>query len=130
MGDLSRLKGTQSNTLCSGFGSKNPLMVFFILFSTGTNAGIGTKCVESENILKSKKKKKNYIMSYNKYSTPTSLSWVMECYATHLSLWKGSNILWHIVASPPRPFSLSFLEFFTRFSLSLSPYLKCMSSLL
>ena len=32
MGDLSRLKGTQSNTLCSGFGSKNPLMGFFKFF--------------------------------------------------------------------------------------------------
>ena len=27
-------------------------MVFFILFSTGTYAGIGTKCVESENNIK------------------------------------------------------------------------------
>ena len=58
MGDLSRLKGTQSNTLCSGFGSKNPLMVFLILFSTGTNAVIGTKCVVSENIMKSTHKKR------------------------------------------------------------------------
>ena len=38
-------KGTQSNTLCSGFGSKNPLMGFLILFSTHNYAGIGTKCV-------------------------------------------------------------------------------------
>ena len=31
----------------------NPLMVFLILFSSGTYAGIGTKCVESENLMKS-----------------------------------------------------------------------------
>ena len=32
---------------------------------------------------------------------------------------EGSNILWHIVGPPhpPHPFSLSFLEHFTRFSL-------------
>ena len=57
MGDLSRLKGTQSNTLYNGFGSKIPLMGFFNSFSTDTYAGIGTKCVESENIMKSTQKK-------------------------------------------------------------------------
>ena len=31
-------------------------LVFLILFSTGTYAGIGTKCAESENIMKSTKK--------------------------------------------------------------------------
>ena len=49
------MQGTQSNTLCSGFGLKNG--DFLILFSTGTYAGIGTKCVESENVMKSTKKK-------------------------------------------------------------------------
>ena len=29
---------------------------------------------------------------------------------------EGSNVLWHIVGPPPLPFSLSFLECFTRFS--------------
>ena len=59
MGDLSRLKGTQSNSLCSGFGTKKTSHAgFLILFSTGTYAGIGTKCVESENIVKSTYKKK------------------------------------------------------------------------
>ena len=34
-------------------------MGFLILFSTGTYAGIGTQCVESENIMKSTQTKNN-----------------------------------------------------------------------
>ena len=48
MGELSWLKGTQLNTHCSGFVSKNPLMGVLAFFSTGTYAGIGTKCVSSK----------------------------------------------------------------------------------
>ena len=49
MGDLSRLKGTQSNTLCSGFGSKNPLLGGFDSF-------FHWYLQESENIMKSTQK--------------------------------------------------------------------------
>ena len=48
MGDLSRLKGNQSNTLCSVFLLKPPY------------AGIGT-CVEFENVMKSATKKILYV---------------------------------------------------------------------
>ena len=36
--------------------TKKTLIGFFILFTTGTYAGIGTKCVEYENITKGTKK--------------------------------------------------------------------------
>ena len=84
MGDLSTLKGTQSNTFCSGFGSKNPLMVFFILFSTGTYAGIGTKYVESENIMKTKFiesqtwKRKKKILLWHFSVKKTELAWTFS----------------------------------------------------
>ena len=48
----------------------------------------------------------------------------MECYATHLSLWRAAifcGTLW-VLLPPPRPFSLSFLQFFTHISLSLPPF--------
>ena len=63
MGDLSGLKGTQSNTLCSGFVDKTLSWGFWKLFPTGTYAIIGTTCVEFENVMKNttkKKKKKKY----------------------------------------------------------------------
>ena len=43
MRGLSGLKGTQLNTLCSGFVSITLLGGLLILFSTGTYAGIGIK---------------------------------------------------------------------------------------
>ena len=58
MGDLSGLKGTQSNTLCSGFVDKTLSWGFWKLFPTGTYAIIGTTCVEFENVMKSTTKKK------------------------------------------------------------------------
>ena len=39
-------------------------MGFLILFSTGTYAGIGTQCVESENIMKSTQQKNNLVLMY------------------------------------------------------------------
>ena len=53
MGELSGLKGTQSNTLCSGFVSKILSWGFLAFFPTGTYAVIGTNCVEFENVMKS-----------------------------------------------------------------------------
>ena len=52
MGDLSGLKGTQSNTLCSGFVDKTLSWGFWKLFPTGTYAIIGTMCVEFEKVMK------------------------------------------------------------------------------
>ena len=57
MGELSGLKGTQSNTLCSGFVSKILSWGFLAFFPTGTYAVIGTNCVEFENVMKSAQKK-------------------------------------------------------------------------
>ena len=57
MGELYGLKGTQSNTLCSGFVDKTLSWGFWKLFSTGTYAIIVTTCVKSENVMKSTMKK-------------------------------------------------------------------------
>ena len=53
-------------------------------------------------------------------SSHPRVRFIMECYATHLSLWRAAifcGILW-VPLPPPRPFSLSFLLFCTRFGLA------------
>ena len=52
-----RIQSTQLNTLCSGFVENTLSGGFWKLFTTGTYAIIGTKCVESENVMKSTTKK-------------------------------------------------------------------------
>ena len=54
-------KTIRSNTLCSGFLLKPSHGGFGNFFPTGTFAGIGTMCVEFENVMKSTMKKKSLI---------------------------------------------------------------------
>ena len=61
MGDLSWLKGTQSNTLCSGFFTKAlswGLWQFFPHWYLCRNRYFFLSCVEFENVMKSNTKKK------------------------------------------------------------------------
>ena len=50
-------EGNALNILCSGF-YQNPLMWVLAIFSTGTYAVIGTRCVESETCYEKYHKKK------------------------------------------------------------------------
>ena len=89
MGDLSGLKCTQSNTLCSGFVNKTLSWMFWKLFPTGTYVIIGTTCVEFENVMKSTTKKLISLMyfvlfknkkNYYHYFTPLDIKRIIVQY--------------------------------------------------
>ena len=57
-GELSWPKGTQSKTIFSGFFAKTFSEGFWTFFPTGNYSGIGTMCIEFENVMKSATEKK------------------------------------------------------------------------